>query len=314
LTEQHNNVTRTLPAIVSNQNNKRNATVEWLKASDGAKLGCRIWLGEESAPVILYLHGIEGHGQWFENTACALAERGITVYAPDRRGSGMNGTLRGHLENYNTLLSDLESQIRHIRRQHRSQRLILVANCWSTKLASVFAQSNYETTDKTIIPPLAGLVLIAPAIYTKVDFPLLTKLQIALQFLLGGRSLLKYWPVPLTTNRLTNNKKFLEFLENDPLRLTKATTSFFAQTFFLTKKAQQAAKNIKTPLLILQGEDDLIVDTEKLETWYQQVSSKDKAIHAFPGADHSLDFDANWFSEYVHVLSDWIINRGQFGT
>lgn len=161
---------------------------------------------------------------------------------------------------------------------------------------------------------MAGLVFTGPAIYTRVDFPLITKAQIAFDFLLKGHFLLRYWRVPLTTSMLTNNKDFIEFLENDPLRLTRATSSFFAQTFFLTKRAQQAAKSINIPVLILQGEDDTIVDTEKLETWYEQISSKDKEIHAFPGASHSLDFDADWFKQYSHTLVEWILRKGQFGT
>ena len=195
------------------------------------RFGCRTWRGNDDAPVVIYLHGIEGHSQWFENTASILNEQGITIYAPDRRGSGMNGNLRGHLENYNILFSDLESQIRHIKRQHRGQRLILIANCWSAKLAAVFAQSNYESTDRTLVPPLAGLVFNAPAIYTRVDFSLLTKLQIAVAYLLGGSSRLKYWPVPLTTSMLTRNTDFLNYLDNDSLRLTKATTSFLFKHF-----------------------------------------------------------------------------------
>lgn len=236
MTEQHQSITTTLPAILPPTSSRKTATIEWLKTPDGGKVGCRIWQGNENAPVVIYLHGIEGHSQWFENTAFVLNEQGITVYAPDRRGSGMNGGLRGHLEDYNILFSDLEAQLRHIKRQHRGQRLIMIANCWSAKLAAVFAQSNYESTDHTLVPPLAGLIFNAPAIYTRVDFSLLTKLEIAMEYILGGKSRLKHWPIPLTTDMLTKNPDFLDFLNNDPLRLKKATTAFFAQTFFLTKK------------------------------------------------------------------------------
>ncbi len=313
MTEQRNSISNILPAVIPPTNLRKSAQIEWLEAADGAKLGCRIWRGNEDAPVVIYLHGIEGHSQWFENTAAVLNENGITVYAPDRRGAGMNGGMRGHLDNYKVLLSDLESQTRYIKREHRGQRLIMIANCWSAKLAALFAQSNYESTNKTLVTPLAGLILIAPAIYTRIDFSLITKLEIAMEYMLGGRYRLKYWPIPITTAMLTKNPIFAEFLEKDSLRITKATTSFFVQTFFLTKKAQQSAKFIKIPVLVLQGQDDLIVNTNKLEGWYQQITSKDKSIHNFPGAAHSLDFDAEWFKEYTHELTNWIMTRGQLG-
>jgi alpha-beta hydrolase superfamily lysophospholipase len=151
LTNRQSHTAVSLPVI--GDQNLNPPSIEWLKAPDGGKLGCRVWKGIETAPVVIYMHGIEGHSQWFENTASVLNKNGITVYAPDRRGSGMNGNLGGHLENYNILLADLESQIKHARRQHRGQRVILIANCWSAKIATLFAQSNYESTDKTLIAP-----------------------------------------------------------------------------------------------------------------------------------------------------------------
>ncbi len=310
MTNRHSS-TISLPTI--GQHTRQPCSVEWLKVPDGAKLGYRVWQGVQTAPVVIYLHGIEGHSQWFENTADVLNESGITVYAPDRRGSGMNGNARGHLEDYNTLLADLESQIKHVRRQHRGQKVILIANCWSAKIAALFAQSNYQSTDKSIIAPLAGLVLTGPAIYTRADFSLLTKVNMAFGRLLGGKYLLNYWPIPITTAMLTDDPEFTQFINDDPLRITKATTSFFIQTFLATRKAQQAAKLIKIPVLILLGENDQIIDANKLEGWYEQLASTDKEIHAFPGASHSLDFDKAWFKEYTHNLVSWILSRGQFG-
>lgn len=67
------------------------------------------------------------------------------------------------------------------------------------------------------------------------------------------------------------------------------------------------------PVLILQGEEDLIVDTNKLKGWYQQIASQDKSMQIFPGAAHSLDFDADRFKEYTQVLANWILTRGQLG-
>ena len=290
-------------------NSKRTPVVEWLIASDRSRLGCRVWQGDNSLPVVLYLHGVEGHSQWFENTASVLNERGITVYAPDRRGSGANGQLRGHLSDYHLLLSDLESHVRHIRRQNPSCRIVLMANCWSAKFAALFVQDNYKSTDQSSIVQLDGLILTSPAIYTRIDIPLRTKCQIAFNWLRGGDSKLKLWPLPIATRMLTNNPQYLEFLEKDPLRLKEATTSFLVQTYFLTLAARKAAPNINLPVLILQAGMDEIVDVQKLEGWYEKISAKDKALHVFPEVSHSLDFDNNWFVEYTRMLINWIVSR-----
>ena len=108
---------------------------------------------------------------------------------------------------------------------------------------------------------------------------------------------------------LTDNPDYLDYLEKDPLRLTDVSTSFLVQTFLLSLKAQATAKNIKTPILILQAGADQIVDIKKLENWYEKIPITNKAMRVFPEASHSLDFDRNWFKEYTRMLCDWIAAR-----
>ncbi len=279
-------------------------TIDWLKASDTTKIGYRFWQGKPGSPVIFYLHGIEGHSQWFENTATILNDQGFTVFAPDRRGSGMNSQHRGHITNYVVLLDDLEIMLRFIKSQYPDSPIFLMANCWGAKLAAIVAQAQFRCSDKSLLPPLAGLIFTCPAIYARVDFPLLTKIQIALAWLLGQK--LRTWPIPLTTLMLTNNPDYLDYLQKDPLRLTSATATFFVQTFFLTLNARKAAKNIQIPTLILQSGFDEIIDIEKLENWYEEIATPEKSMHVFPEASHSLDFDSIWFKEYTHLLCNWI--------
>jgi len=309
--EELNNIVSLPPLPAAVGIAKRPANIEWLKASDGAKLGYRFWQGSNDSPVVLYLHGIEGHSQWFENTASVLNERGLTVYAPDRRGCGMNGQSRGHIRNYRILLADLESQLRLIRRQHRGNPVFLMANCWSAKLAAILAQVDYKSTDLSLLPPFAGLILTSPAIYTRIDLSLPTKLKIAFSWLRGAQGQMQLWPIPLTTTMLTNNPDYLDYLQKDPLRLTNVTTSFLVQTFLLSLKAKEVAKNIKIPTLILQAGVDEIVNIEKLENWYEEIPAADKAMRVFPEVDHSLDFDRAWFKEYTHMLCQWIAGRAQ---
>src|SRR5689334_10539782 len=56
---------------------------------------------------LVYLHGIQSHGGWYVETAAALAERGYTVFLPDRRGSGACGEPRGHFDSPDQLVEDV---------------------------------------------------------------------------------------------------------------------------------------------------------------------------------------------------------------
>ncbi len=79
----------------------------YLTARDGVLLQGHRWLPEQrnANAALIFLHGIASHGAWFAETAAFLAEHGIAVYAPDRRGSGLSGGPRGHIARYGQAVS-----------------------------------------------------------------------------------------------------------------------------------------------------------------------------------------------------------------
>jgi alpha-beta hydrolase superfamily lysophospholipase len=254
---------------------------------------------------------VEGHSQWFENTASILNSKGITVYAPDRRGSGMNSRDRGHVTSYKVFIDDLNAILRKICNQHMGHPIILWGNCWGAKVATLFAQESKGATEPGVPDsfPISALVLSSPAIYSRVDYDLKTKLEIAANAVLGDRRALRKWPIPLTTQMFTDNPAYIQYLEKDPLRLHEATATFFVESFKLSAMAEKAAANISMPVIILQPGNDVIVDTEKLSKWFAKLKSSDKTMRLFPDAQHCLDFDATWFKEYTHLISEWLLSR-----
>jgi acylglycerol lipase len=281
--------------------------VETVRGSDGSPLTCRVWQGQIGSPVAIYLHGIEGHSQWFENTAAVLNSRGITVYAPDRRGAGMNRKDRGDLSDHKTYLADVESMIRSIGSHYAGQAVVLIANCWSARAAAIIAREDYAPQAEKLAVPLSGLILTCPAIYSKIDFPGSIKFQILFEWLQGSYRVLRTWPIPLTPKMFTSNPPYLDFIEKDPLRLTDATTSFYVQTYILGWRARRAPNHINIPTLVLQAGNDPIADNEKTKGWYAQLKTTHKTMRIFPDASHSLDFDQTWFRDYTHLMTEWIL-------
>lgn len=285
-----------------------------MRASDGVQLLCRIWRGKVGAPVVVYLHGIEGHGGWFENTAAVLNQKGITLYAPDRRGAGLNSRDRGHLSSYKQFIDDVNGILRRVCNAHIGHPIILWGNCWGAKTAALYAQDGLKASLGTemgqVEPfPIAALLLSNPAIFPKVDYDVKTKMEIAANHMMGGRRALRKWPIPITTTMFTDNPVYLDYLEKDPLRITELTATFFVESHKLSGVAEKVAGNISKPVLIIQSGADQIVDTVKLEKWYSRLKSADKTMRIFPDAYHCLDFDANWFKEYTHLVSEWLLSR-----
>lgn len=288
---------------------KSSHQVRFVAGSDGQPLACRVWLGREELPVAVYLHGIEGHSQWFQNTANVLSQRGIAVYAPDRRGAGLNQGERGHLQKCQELLADIEIILRLVAAENVGRPIVLVGNCWGGKLASVLARVDYRCTDAKFLPPLAGLILICPAIHTKVDFDWRTKLDIGLSVLKGDVPSRAQLEIPIEPTMFTQDPMYLDFIKNDPLRLISASKKFFFEQFFLTVRAKRSAGKLTLPTLLIESGRDEIVDVSLLDRWFANVPAPDKTKKLFAEAAHSIEFDPLWFEQYCQLLVEWITAR-----
>lgn len=279
------------------------------RASDDTSLTCRFWKGKSGYPVVVYLHGIEGHSLWFQNTASVLNGKGMTVYAPDRRGSGVNARDRGNLTSYKTYLNDLEVFLRKVAFDHVGHSIILVGGCWGAKAAGIICQKDYKPVGSDALNlPIAGLALVSPAIFTKIDYGMATKFQIAYNSFLGGdHASHKRWPIPIEPEMLTSNPTYQGFIKRDSYRLTELSSSFLLEHLRISKLAEKAASSLELPVLMLLSGADPIVDLEKVQQWYARIPAPTKELRIFPDAGHLLDFDSGWFKEYTHVLSEWIL-------
>lgn len=308
-----------LPQLNSYPRTDKEPEIELLRAEDGLQYSCRVWRGEVGSPVILYLHGIEGHSQWFENSANFLNAKGMTIYAPDRRGSGLNARDRGHMNSFKDYVGDINDMLRRISLDHTGHPIIVWGHCWGAKGAILVCQDQDKNAKKDAKNraedpiskgyPVAGLVLSCPAIYSRLDFDLKKKLTIAYNHFMGDRRAMRKWEIPLTASMLTDNPVYMNYIEEDPLRLKEVTSTFFYESHKLSTLAQKAAPKLSLPIMILQAGADQIVDVPKVEKWLEKTNSQDKSMRIFPDASHSLDFDETWFKEYMHLVSGWLAAR-----
>jgi acylglycerol lipase len=248
-------------------------------------------------PVLVYVHGIEGHGLWFDRAAVQLSKQDINVYATDRRGSGLNRSSKnGSSVSYKTLLEDLNFFLKTIRNRHPNSDLYLLGNCWGGTLSILYAQQVKNYT------PISGLILSCPAIKTVCDVDWPTKLSIAWSYLCNSK---KNFALPLTPEMFTENPKYLEFINNDELRTTTANAHFLVETIKMQYLARQAASLLELPVLLLQSGKDAIVDFKAVNTWYERLKTHDRSYRLFDNACHSLDFEPD-ISEFLNAMTEWI--------
>lgn len=247
---------------------------------DGIKVFYREWKGAKDGDVVIYLHGLESHAGWFLEMGNLLNRKGFHVYGVDRRGSGLNHSERGHMESYWALVDDVKEIIEKVKNENPNRKIYLIGLCWGGKIAVTYSALYGNSLD--------GLILITPAIKTRVDLTLTEKLDVIVSNVFHPRKLLD---IPLDERIFTKDPKYADFIKKDELKLKKVTARFFFETGMMNFHFDRIARKIKIPTLALLAGDDVVVDNAETKKWFKRLGSRDKTIKTYENCWHSLLFE-----------------------
>jgi acylglycerol lipase len=265
--------------------------------SDGYVLRGRLWPpGRQSlSPAIIYVHGIQSHGAWFEWSASLLAHHGRAVILPDRRGSGLNDADRGDTPSWQRWLLDIDELATWARSEFGAERFDLLGVSWGGKPALAWTLRHPERAGR--------LLLVAPGLFPAVDISTRTRFQIARALLRGGK---RRFEIPLNDPALfTDNPAGQNFIAQDPLKLTHATARFLWHSRRLDRVLlRTAAGALRAETTLLLAERDHIIRNEPTEAWLRRVAAERARVVQFSDAAHTLEFSADR-SRYASALQHW---------
>jgi alpha-beta hydrolase superfamily lysophospholipase len=270
------------------------ASVRCLAAGDGTELAYRVYAPDNGATrgALVYLHGIQSHGAWYVETAAELARRGYAVYLTDRRGSGASGGPRGHFPSTARLVDDVRRFV-EVARKDNSAPAFVVGGCWGARAAVAYALEERDS--------LAGLMLVCPALFAKVDVPPADKLRVVAGRLASPMSPIR---IPLDDEMFTSNPHFLEYIKTDPLSLREVTASFFFRQAVWDRWLRRQT-GLRLPMLLLQSGRDPIVDVDAVRAWFSRLESRHKRYVSYPEWGHLLDFEDDR-QRYWNDAADWL--------
>jgi len=270
----------------------------YVTTPDGVRLHGRRWLPRQSQvrASLLFVHGIASHSAWFAGTAAVLAERGIAVYAPDRRGSGQSSGPRGHIPSYERAAADVELFVDLAAREQSGRPLFLAGSSWAARLALAVAARRQDD--------LAGLVLLGPVLFSRVDLTVAQKLFVLACHHLGAARQL---PIPLFPELYTRHERYVQYIRDDTRRLLTASARFFWETRRLDRARDRLAAELRLPLMVQIGAADRIADATATTEWVDQLPIPDRARYLYAGAAHTLDFEPEpMVSVYRADLLAWL--------
>lgn len=301
--------------------------IEHLTLSDGYRAAVRWWRPPNPHGAVLYFHGIQSHGGWYEQSGAALAERGFTVLMPDRRGSGLNQSQRGHVDSVDRAVADAADALdvllaetgQPIRGTENStgepspgtshptgerfggtgQAAHVVGVSWGGKLAVCLAAQRPQQ--------VASLSLVAPGLFPRVDLTTAQKFRVGVA-LINDRE--RTFPIPLNDPAyFTENPERVRFVENDKLLLTHVTAPFLLVTRRMDRIVRRFGETtFRNPVHMLLAGRERIIDNERTRDWLRALPSPDRRITDYPDGCHTLEFDADP-KPFLEDLVEWIEGR-----
>lgn len=265
--------------------------------SDGYALQGRIWRPHRATPKrgVVYMHGIQSHGGWFEWSASLLAQAGTAVILPDRRGSGLNQADRGDTPSAERWLADIDEVVEWATRVFTVERFGLVGVSWGGKLAAAWAARRPER--------VARVLLVAPGLFPAVDLGAIAKLRVGLALLVGGR---KRFDIPLSDPALfTDNPAGQRFIADDSLKLRRVTARFL----FFSRRLDRGLLGLKPgqlpgPVTVALAGRDRIIRNGPTAAWVRRVSAQGPDIKVFGDCAHTLEFEPD-MAEFADLLRRW---------
>jgi pimeloyl-ACP methyl ester carboxylesterase len=270
--------------------------VRSLEAEGGVRLALHGWAAARPLAAIFYIHGIQSHAGWLHETAAALTERRVSLYALDRRGSGRSEGERGHLESVETLLGDYSLALGAVRSDVGDVRLLALGqSLGGSVLAGLWVRDALAVD---------GLVFCAPALGQQRSRHGAERLA-ELRGLRGTERR----PVALEDGDYTSEARYLGFIARDPLMLREVTDQTRA-TLVRLEDLYMAAREPRPPpgrVFLALPRTDPIVDLDSARSVLGALAPG-FGEREFAGDRHYIEFSPAR-AEYW----DWLAERALGG-
>jgi acylglycerol lipase len=276
---------------------------EMLTARDGTQLPLRRWDAEgKPRAVIVGLHGMSDYSNAFDMPAKVWAKQGITTIAYDQRGFGRNENL-GVWAGAETMRADLSDAVAAARARYPGVPVYALGE--SMGGAVVLTALGSATP-----PAVDGAILVAPAVWSRGDMPVLYRTALFLgAHLLPGMVLSNSAAGRVVKITPSDNIPMLIALGKDPLFQKRTRTGTLYGLVNLMDEARTAPDGIKAapPILFLYGANDQIIPARPTEAVIAGLGSK-AVVRKYDHGWHMLLRDLE--GEQVDKdVAEWVLGR-----
>jgi acylglycerol lipase len=254
----------------------------------GLRIHYRTWLpAAKPRGAVVIAHGFAEHGGRYAHVAERLVAEGVAVRAPDHRGHGRSGGRRTSVRRFDDYVDDLTTVIQQVRKQW-PRPVILLGHSMGGLIALRLAVRAGV--------PIDGLVVSAPAACPRDVSKLTLTLGRALSWLAPNAGVIR-----LPLNRISRDPEVVDAYKHDPLVFrTPIRARLGTEMLAAMHQVEAGLPELRTPLLVMQGTADGLVDPGCGPHVYGRAGSPDKTLKMYDGLWHEIFNEP----EREHVLDD----------
>lgn len=270
-------------------------------ARDGVRLPYRTWRPGKGDPkataVIVAVHGFNDYSKFFARPGRWLAHRGILSYAYDQRGFGL-APEPGIWAGTATYARDLTDFVALVERRHPKLPVYVLGDSMGGGVVLV-------AFDRPTAPPVAGTILVSPAVWGRATMPFYQRWLLAVVSHLTPGATLSTREVHILPS---DNIPMLIALGHDPLVIKKTRVDAVWGVVNLMDAALAAAPTYHQRLLLLYGKNDQIIPDGAIEDFIHHLppaAPDNRRIVIYPDHYHMMLRDLHAKQVWGDILA-WI--------
>ena len=269
---------------------------DYLLARDGEKLPLRVWGPARPAAVIVALHGMGDYSNFIALPATAWATQGIATLAYDQRGFGASDH-PGLWAGSDAMRADFEDAVAAAHARYPGVPLYALGE----SMGGAVVLSDLAGPHP---PALDGVILVAPAVWSRSDMPLSYRIVLWLTahtlpgLTVSGRGVVHIWP--------SDNIAMLRAYSRDPLvqKVTRADAVWGLAT--LMDEGRHAPEHLGAtpPILLVYGSRDQVIPAAPTQAVVAALGAR-AVVHRYDRGYHMLLRDVDGPVVWDDVLR-WI--------
>lgn len=276
---------------------------DMLLVRDGTRLPLRQWDADHPKAVIVALHGMGDYSNAFAMPAPWWAAHGITTYAYDQRGFG-RAPYPGLWAGKKAMEDDFADCVEAVRAAHPGLPVFALGESMGGAVVMAALADNGP-------PRLDGVILVAPAVWSREDMPLSYRVALWLTahtmpwLTLSGKGL-NIWP--------SDNIPMLRAYASDPLVQKVTRTDAVWGLVNLMDAGRKAPAHLidPPPILMLYGAKDQIIPHATYAAFAKALGARAE-VREYPKGYHMLLRDLDGPSIWKDI-ADWVETKRRNGS